>query len=191
MKTRRLKDINELNSFKCGIPQMDEFIHERLKYSIDSHFCVPYVLTDEGRIIAFYALCYDSLVFPEDYFDDFLDGYSSSGKPELEDAYRETFRNKQHYPAMDIAYFAVSEDYQHRGIGSALLEDIINRIKMSNEAGCQFIVVDALLTDDYSAIPFYAYNKFTVCEDRKPYKDCVRMYRVLYPRCVDNDSDEE
>ena len=63
MKTRRLKTIDELNTFKCGIPQMDEFIQERLRYSIESHFCVPYVLLDEDVVVAFYALCYDSLVF--------------------------------------------------------------------------------------------------------------------------------
>lgn len=182
MKTYKLADIEELKDFQCGIEDMDEFIHSKLKYSIDSHFCVPYVLKDDNEIVAFYALCNDSLVFPQDYFDDFMDGYSYSRKPTLPFDYLEIFKNKQHYPATDIAYFAVSKKYQSKGLGSALLQDIVNRIKLQNFSGCQFVVVDALVTPTYSAIPFYSRNGFDVCEDKKTYKDCVRMYRVLYPK---------
>lgn len=182
MKTYHLKDIKELRGFQCGIKEMDDFIQNNLQYSIDSHFCVPYVLKDGEEVVAFYALCFDSLVFPQDYFDDFMEGYSLTKKPILPARYLETFKNKQHYPAIDISYFAVDKKYQRRHIGSALLEDIINRTKLQNYAGCQFVVVDALITPEYNAISFYSRNGFDICEDKKAYKDCVRMYRALYPK---------
>lgn len=186
MKICKIRDIDELKTFQCGIPEMDNFIHNELAYSVEGHYCVPYALKDGKEIIAFYALGYDSLVFPADYFDDFLHGYASSGRPDIPPRYWSTFKNKQHYPAMGISYFAVSATYQRQHIGSALLEDILSRIRQKNDAGCQFVVVDALVTDCYSAIGFYAKVGFTVCEDKKPYKDCVRMYRVLYPQvCSD------
>lgn len=181
MRICRIKDTAELDNFRCGVPEMDRFVQNELKFSVDGHFCVPYALKEGDEIIAFYALSYDALIFPDDYFDDFLQGYANSGKPAIPARYLPTFKCKQHYPAMDISYFAVAASYQHQHIGSALLEDIINRIRKQDDAGCQFVVVDALLTGNYSAIGFYAQNGFTVCEDKKPYKDCVRMYRVLYP----------
>lgn len=186
MQFRRFVDCGILRDFTCGVEAMDNFIHERLQYSIDANFCVPYIVTEGNNIIAFFALSYDSLALPSDYLEDFIDGYSSSGKPSLADCYLDTFKNKEHYPAMDIAYFAVSEEWQCQGIGTLLIEDIIAYVKSQTSAGCQFIVVDALVTNDYSAVSFYARNGFTVCEDKKPYKDCVRMYRVLYPQTEDH-----
>lgn len=182
MKRTRLTDFSLLDNFHCGIREMDDFIHTRLEKSIKSHFCVPYVLHEGKTIVAFYALSYDAVVFSEDYLDDLLNGYSSSGNIDLDISHLEIFKNKEHYPAMDIAYFAVNKDFQRQYIGSALLEDVIQQIKDTAIAGCQFVVVDALVTKDYSALGFYSKNRFTVCEDRKPYKDCVRMYRVLYPK---------
>lgn len=182
MNICRIDDVAELRDFHSGVPEMDNFIHNELTYSVDGHFCVPYALKDGDKIVAFYALSYDSLILPEDYFDDLMQGYSSSGKPMMSARYLPTFKNKQHYPAMDIAYFAVAIEYQHQSLGSLLLEDIVNRLRMQDDAGCQFVVVDALVTNRYSAIGFYAQNGFTVCEDKLPCKDCVRMYRVLYPR---------
>lgn len=182
MKLRRLRDYSLLKDFHCGVQQMDEFIQQKLQYSIEAHFCVPYIVIDDDDIVAFFALSYDSLAMPSAYFDDFLNGFSSSGTPNIPFDYHDTFEHKEHYPAIDVAYFAVSEQYQRKHIGSEILEDIIQFVKDHALAGCQFIVVDALVTSDYSAMSFYAKNKFTVCEDKKPYKDCVRMYRVLYPK---------
>lgn len=186
MKICKIKDAAELTNFQCGIPEMDDFIHGELAYSIEGRYCVPYALKQGEEIIAFYALSYDSLVFPNDYFEDFIHGYSSSGVPDIPSRYWPIFESKQQYPAMSISYFAVAAAYQHQHIGSALLEDIINRIRKKDDAGCQFVVVDALVTDRYSALAFYAKNGFTVCEDKKPYKDCVRMYKVLYPQAPED-----
>lgn len=181
MKRYELKDFSILDTFNCGIPEMDDFIHNRLEQSVKSHFCTPYVLMDEEKVVAFFSLSADSLYFDDDgYFDDFMDGYSGE-KPLLSSSYLPTFKNKEHYPAIDISYLAVSDVYQHQGLGSALLEDIIQFVKDNSIAGCQFVVVDALVIPGYSALAFYSKNGFSVCEDKKAYKDCVRMYRVLYP----------
>lgn len=182
MKRTRLTNPKLLDKFFCGIKEMDDFIHERLWNSVDSHFCVPYIIYEGNTVVAFFALSYDSLVFDSDYLDDFMNGFSSSGKPFLKSEYLDTFVHKEHYPAIDIAYFAVNKDYQGNNIGSMLIEDIVNQVKQNDFAGCQFIVVDALVTREYNAVGFYAKNGFTVCEDLKAQKDCVRMYRVLYPQ---------
>ena len=91
MQFRRFVDSSILQGFTCGVDEMDEFIHHRLQYSIDANFCIPYIVIENGEIVAFFALSYDSLVLPADYMEDFMNGYSFSGKPELARSYIDTF----------------------------------------------------------------------------------------------------
>lgn len=180
MQISLLSDFSLLDAFNCGIKEMDSFIHETLEQSVKSHFCVPYILWDEKNIYAFFSLSCDSLIIDTDYIDDMLSGCASSDKPKLAPDYIDTFMHKQHYPAVDISFLAVDERFQRKGIGTKIVEDIVQYVRDNSFYGCQFIVVDALVTKDYDAVTFYSKNKFTVCEDKKPNKDCVRMYRPLY-----------
>ena len=47
-------------------------------------------------------------------------------------------------------------------------------------AGCQFLTVEALATNEYSAVGFYQRCGFSANETKKPYKDTLRMFRTLY-----------
>lgn len=57
---------------------------------------------------------------------------------------------------------------------------IADRARSQTFAGCQFLTVEALATNEYSAVGFYQRCGFTANEVRKPYKDTLRMFRTLY-----------
>ena len=57
---------------------------------------------------------------------------------------------------------------------------IADRARTQTFAGCQFLTVEALATNEYSAVGSYQRCGFTANELRKPYKDTLRMFRTLY-----------
>ena len=105
---------------------------------------------------------------------------SSTGSPDIDWNYKDTFYAKPRYPALDIAYLAVQEQWRGRGVGSLLLDTIAEQARNQSFAGCQFLTVEALATSEYSAVGFYSRCGFTPNELKKPYKDTLRMFRTLY-----------
>lgn len=181
MEIRRLDNMGELKGFKCGIQVMDDFIHSRLAESVRNHYCTPYALYDDNSMIAFFALSFDSLELDSDDKEELQSGISSTGRPDISDEYEDTFFAKPRYPSMDIAYLAVRQDCRGKGIGSSIVDYIIELARSQKLAGCQFLTVEALAMADYSAVRFYYSCGFAPSEPRKPYKDTLRMFYTLYP----------
>ena len=110
-----------------------------------------------------------------------MNGISYAEKPQLSNDYKEIFLNKPHYPALDIAYLAVNRRYRNKGIGSIIINAIVEKAKSQDFAGCQFITVEALAQKSYTAVPFYVKCNFSPCEMPNPNKGTLRMFRTLYP----------
>ena len=90
------------------------------------------------------------------------------------------FLDKLHYPALAIAYLAVNHAYQKMGLGRAIVEMIVERAQSQTLAGCQFLTVDALVTDPYNTYTFYSKCGFIPSEYPNSLKDTRRMFRMLY-----------
>lgn len=178
---RPLTDLNELAGFRCGIKKMDNFIRNGLADSVNNNYCRPYgVYDDEGELVAFFAISFDCLELSIDFKEDLRDGFAETELPQIFGSpYGETFLSKLHYPALEITYLAVREDRQHMGIGEACVDVIINMANEQTMAGCIFLTVDALIIPEYSAVGFYRKCHFTQAEDRKPYKETLRLYYAL------------
>ena len=179
----RLQSIEELKNFRCGVPKMDAFIHNGgLKESIRNCYCQAYsVRNAENKLVAFFALSFDSLQLDIDDVEDLQNGWSDTSTPQPTEEYFDTFWAKVHYPALEIAYLAVSEDYQHKHIGTQLLESIADMARGQKFAGCQFLTVGAYHSSEYSAIPFYSKNHFAKTSP-VPIHDTLRMYYNLLTR---------
>ena len=175
-----LRSLHLLNSFNSGVEQMDSFIHENFKYSIENHYCVAYGAYLEDELIAVFALSFDSLDLDADDKEELMSGMSVTGTPAIDWNYKDTFYAKSRYPALDIAYLAVSEKWRGQHIGEFLIDEIAEIARTQLLAGCQFLTVEALATREYSAVGFYSHCGFTPNELRKPYKDTLRMFRTLY-----------
>jgi len=114
--------------------------------------------------------------------DELETGISSTGTPNIDLNYKDTFYAKPRYPALDIAYLAVRQEYRNNKVGQSIIEMIADRARTQSFAGCQFLTVEALATKEYSAVGFYERCGFSANEVKKPYKDTLRMYMTLYAK---------
>lgn len=180
LRVKPLEDFHCLNTFSSGIEAMDTFIRSDFRLSVENHYCSAYIVKHQEDIVAVFALSFDSLDLDTDDKEDLQTGMSSTGSPDIDWNYKDTFYAKPRYPALDIAYLAVQEQWRGRGVGSLLLDTIAEQARNQSFAGCQFLTVEALATSEYSAVGFYSRCGFTPNELKKPYKDTLRMFRTLY-----------
>ena len=178
---RPLDDISLLENFHCGIKAMDKFIHSGLADSIRNHYCTTYSVHLGSELVAMFALSFDSLELDSDSLEEMAEGLTSN-KPDLSRSYVDTFLSKHHYPALEIAYLAVEERYRTQGIGRSIVNAIADMAQRQKTAGCMFLTVEAYIEQDYSAVPFYSKCHFEPCEFKKPNKETLRMFRVLYAK---------
>ncbi len=167
-------DASILSDFTCGLPVMDNFIHHNLQAYLDAYTCSAYYLYNENHtIVAFFVIRHDTLaIFDEDTHDDHQIVYGT----ELT-----SLINVNQYPSVEIEYLAVAKDFQHQGIGSLCIEQIIDIADEINQhLKVELITVDAFKSDVYSAIPFYEKCSFSALEYLDPNKDTLRMYRPIW-----------
>ena len=180
LTSKKLSDFHCLETFFSGVETMDKFIQGDFRLSVENHYCSAYGVWLGDELVAVYALSFDSLDLDSDDKDELETGISSTGSPDIDWNYRDTFYAKPRYPALDIAYLAVQQKYRGMGVGYAIIQEIANEARNQSFAGCQFLTVEALATNDYSAVGFYSRCGFTPNEIKKPYKDTLRMFRTLY-----------
>ena len=177
-----LKDFHCLETFSSGVEVMDVFIQNDFRMSVENHYCSAYGVWSGDELIAIYALSFDSLDLDTDDKEELLLGISSTGEPDIDWNYKDTFWAKPRYPALDIAYLAVKSNYHGMNVGRSIIKLIVERARSQSFAGCQFLTVEALATKKYSAVGFYDRCGFTANEVKKPYKDTIRMYRTLFEK---------
>ena len=180
LTSEKITDFHCLETFCSGVEAMDKFIQGDFRMSVENHYCSAYGVWYKEELVAIYALSFDSLDLDSDDKEELETGISSTGTPNVDWNYKETFYAKPRYPALDIAYLAVRKEYRGNKVGQSIVEMIADRARSQTFAGCQFLTVEALATSEYSAVGFYQRCGFTANEVRKPYKDTLRMFRTLY-----------
>lgn len=185
LRIELLKDLSELEDFRCGVSAMDKFIANGLNQSVQNNYCTLYSVREEDKLVAFFALSCDSLMLDTDDKEDLSAGFTTASTPQVSSDYSDVFWAKMRYPAIEIAYLAVSEDQRGKSIGSVIVQEIADLASRQTLLGCQFITVEAYCTADYSAVGFYSKCGFSPTEMKKAYKDTVRMFYTLYPMSVE------
>ena len=173
---RNLESVDELSDFFCGVPVMDEVLHDDLENTLRENHCDSYVVYDkEGRIVAFFALEYDrELILDDGYKEDLIMGFSGAETPKFgNEEERSDFEKSDIFYAVDISYLAVRDDMQRKGIGSMII-DIISDIAIQKRPNSIFITVDALQMPEYSAVGFYRKHRFQ--ELLPPQISVLRMF---------------
>lgn len=180
LRVKPLEDFHCLSTFCSGVESMDNFIQTDFRMSVENHYCSAYVVRYQDEVVAVFALSFDSLDLDADDKEELETGISSTGTPDIDWNYKDTFYAKPRYPALDIAYLAVQKKWRGQGVGNLLINTIAEQARSQTFAGCQFLTVEALATSEYSAVGFYSRCGFTPNEVKKPYKDTLRMFRTLY-----------
>ena len=84
-----LSDAGSLRNFRCGVTEMDGFIQNGLRWSVEHHFCQVYVVKDNDIIVALFALSFDSLEIDAEDKTDIVEG--RAGDMMLSEEYKEVF----------------------------------------------------------------------------------------------------
>lgn len=136
-----------LSDFDCGDEQLNKFLFEDAKPSLELRIANTFILEDNGRIVVYFCLLNDKVS---------KDEIIGSRWKKI----RSNFpRDKQFrsYPTIKIGRFAVSKDYRGKNIGTGLMAMLKKMLSSSStHSAFRYITVDAYL----SAVPFYEKNGF-------------------------------
>ena len=137
----------ELTTFDCGDEQLNDFLFEDAKPSLELRIANTFILEVDGRIAAYFCLLNDKVSKDE------IIG-SRWKKIRAKFPISKQFRS---YPTVKIGRFSVSKDFRGRNIGSDLMDMLKKMLKInSSHSAFRYVTVDAYLT----AVPFYEKNGF-------------------------------
>lgn len=137
----------ELTVFDCGDDQLNNFLYEDAKPSLELRIANTFILEDNGQIVAYFCLLNDKVSKEE---------IIGSRWKKIKNNFP---RDKQFcsYPTVKIGRFAVSKDYRGQNIGTWLVAKLKSLLREEGfRSAFRYITVDAYL----SAVPFYEKNGF-------------------------------
>lgn len=120
----KLSQKYDLNSFSCGLEDMDDFLKNDALIQQEEKLNVTYLVICDNELIGFFSLLSD--IVKLEYIGQRYDfPYGTC-------------------PAIKIGRFAVNEKYSSLGLGTVLLDNVCYQIKRISELhGVRFITVDA------------------------------------------------
>ena len=162
-----LGERGKIESFRCGDPDLDDFLLNDSVLYIKSLLAVTYVIELNDVVVGYFSLANDS-VSVKDF----------SIKSDFNRFRKSRFVNAKRiksYPAVKICRLAVSENMKSKGVGSILL-DMIKVASLNDvKSACRFITVDAY----HSAIPFYLKNGFLPMQQQEDNSGTSLMFYDL------------
>ncbi len=150
--SRHLSDNDDLDSFSCGQPDLDEWLRRFARHAEGMRSGRTWVWTQNGLVVAYFTLAGHVIERGE------LPARPGRGSPDR-------------IPAVLIARFALHETLHGSGLGGRLLADAVSRIVAATDVvAARFVVVDAI---DEHAADFYSHYGF----ERIP--DTYRLVRKI------------
>ena len=147
MELIQLTSDYEMKPFDCRDAVLNGFLRDEAKPFMENRLAKTYLFCEGDQIIGYFCLLNDKLSRQEIANSDWR-------------KIKKLFPHAKHfgsYPAVKIGRFAVSVLYRNQGIGSRLM-DIVIQYLLDDPGYSQFrfLTVDAYL----SAVPFYERNGF-------------------------------
>ena len=131
------------------------------------------ILEYGDKIVAYYSLANDLLkIDDKEDFEAEIESHSNLGSD-----YTDTFYNQLMYPAAKIGRLAIDKRFQRQGIGTLLINALVQSFVKKNKTGCQFITIDAL--NKAEVLEFYRKNGFIELTINDVQKDSRQMYKSL------------
>jgi len=142
--SRHLSDHDDLDSFSCGQPDLDEWLRRFALHAEGMRSGRTWVWTQNGPVVAYFTLAGHVIERGN------LPAKQGRGSPDR-------------IPAVLIARLALHESLHGRGLGGALLADAASRIVAATDiVAARFAVVDAI---DEHAADFYSHYGFARIPD--------------------------
>lgn len=163
-------------TFDCGNADLNDFLFNDSKVYLRHLRYTTTLLATDNQIIAYYSLANDLLSISDR--QDFADEMSDS-KNKIDFDFWERFLNQKMYPAAKIGRLAVDKTFQNQGIGTMLIQSLVQSFIKKNKTGCQFITVDAINDNTQRTIRFYEDNGFKLLTMNDVNKESRQMYKSL------------
>ena len=168
---------SELDDFYCGIDTIDTFLHGDFKDYLYLGICQAYVVRESSEVIAMYSL---------DKFNVFIsDNVKSRMKEGLKPVPQDAIDPDNPYwrlpliDSIEITYLAVAKKWQHKHLGSFIIEKIIKDLLKDKACTSPLLTVRAYKSKTYTAVPFYEKCGFYPTEDISDSKPTLCMYRII------------
>lgn len=178
IKIERLEkeDLHYIKNFSCGNEQLDAFFIQDVIKCIDSHYVVAYCakLKNDNKIVAIFTLANDAIILTNNSDSD---DFKEENYNLFSEEYQAIFKEQSSYPAINIAHLAVENQYQGKGIGSHIIDYLIDTFLEYKIAGCQLITVDSL--NNPQTNKFYLKNGFSNFTNSDSQSLTRRMYLLL------------
>lgn len=168
-------DYDKMSAFSCGVAELDDFFHHEVEQCVEYRYLSAYCAKlNSGEIIAAFTLMNDALMIAgQDDKEDFLEDLRFEQEGHIVD-----FLSRQPtFPAVNIGHLGVSVDCQGSGVGTAIIDLVVDTFANYRNSGCQFVTVDALR--DERTFNFYRKNYFSFQTNKDFYSSTRRMYRIL------------
>jgi GNAT superfamily N-acetyltransferase len=155
-----IKEWDDISSFNCRDEDLNDFLRTDALKNQQSRLSITWLVRWNGNLVGFCTLINDSIktrwINPGDG----------------EHGYRYL-----HYPALKIARLATRQDFERRGIGTAMLDYATAvAIKLSDEiSGCRILTVDS----KNDSIEFYQSFGFKLA-NTETIGDTVPLYKDIY-----------
>lgn len=133
----QLRAHHDRESFTCGVPALDHYLHRQARQDARKNVAAVYVLTSDGKQVAgYYTLSHFSV--------------------ELDSLPEATARRLPKYPQVPatlVGRLAISSAFRGQGLGELLLMDALKRsLDGSKRIASAAVIVDA---KDGAAVGFY------------------------------------
>ncbi|MDH7787686.1 GNAT superfamily N-acetyltransferase [Ochrobactrum sp. 19YEA23] len=161
VEVRKFSSASVVNRFDCGKRPIDIFLKNKAKRYTKRYECTVYCahIGSSPTVLGFYSLCVGS------------------------DSVSDMMREKQNYvkhrvsfPSLHIPFLGVTTEYQRQGLGSFLLMDAFQKVRLVAEyAGLYALTLQSM---DAESTAFYKSLDF------EPYTEDDEQPKMLYP--IDN-----
>ena len=156
---RRLSEADELDGFVCTSQDQTQWLHKHARQADRMGSARVYVITDQGAVVGYYAICMASLAIE-----------SAPGRMKKGSA-------RYPQPVVLLARFGVAESSAGRGLGKWMLKHVIEEtVSLGARIGCRGLWIHAESED---AMGFYTH----VCPDFERLETDGRQLTLLMKDC--------
>ena len=134
-----LTEDHTIKPFDCEDEDLNDFLSKEAILYQKQMLATTFIIENEERTLGFYSVLSDSLQIREELFPS-----KSQYKKFVQNLIPHRKRHLKNIPSLKIGRLGIDKTYKGKGLGSILLEGIINEaIELNKRQACRLITVDA------------------------------------------------
>ena len=166
-----LSENHTIKPFDCEDEDLNDFLFKEAILYQKQMLATTFIVENNERTLGFYSVLSDSLQIREELFPS-----KSQYKKFVQNLIPHRKRHLKNIPSLKIGRLGIDKTYKGKGLGSILLEGIINEaIELNKRQACRLITVDAYR----QALPFYERFGFQYITNKDEQEDVRQMFLDL------------